>query len=310
MQIPLLHGLSIGTLIKKSVQDFINDDLLTHASALAFQVLFSLFPFIIFLVALLSFLDLSHFFAWLREELSVFLPQTSMDQVNQVLDELQKPREGLLSFGALVALWTASAAIRSIMHAMNIAFDVPEERPIWKRILLSIFFTIGLAVLLTLGAALLTIGPQAMQWVADRVGLGQVFVTVWAWLRWPGAFLALNLAIALIYYASPNIKQKFRFITPGALLAVVTWIICSIGFNYYVSNFANYNATYGSIGAVIVLLLYFFISAAILLYGAEVNAVVQEHAGEVRRPHKSSSPSSIAARDPMAAKDVRPAGRS
>lgn len=298
MQIPLLHGLSIMELLKKSVQDFINDDLLTHASALAFQVLFSLFPFIIFLVALLSFLDLSHFFAWLRAEVSIFLPQTSMEQVNQVLDELQQPREGLLSFGALVALWTASAAIRSIMHAMNIAFDVPEERPLWKLIPISLFFTIGLAILLTVGAALLTIGPQAMQWVADRVGLGQVFVTVWAWLRWPVAFLALNLAIALIYYVSPNIKQQFRFITPGALLAVATWILCSIGFNYYVSNFADYNATYGSIGAAIALLLYFFISAAILLYGAEVNAVIQEHAGEVRRPHKASSPSaSSAAKD-------------
>ena len=286
MQIPLLGGMGALDLIKKSMEDFINDDMLTHASALAFQALFSIFPFIIFLVSLLAFLDLSYFFAWLREEVSVFLPQASMVQLNQVLDELQRPRQGLLSFGALIALWTASAAIRTIMHAMNIAFDVAEERPIWKRFPLSIFFTIGLAVLLILGIALLTIGPQAMQWLADRAGLGQAFVTVWAWLRLPVAFLALNMAIALIYYISPNIKQKFRFITPGALIAVTTWIISSIGFNYYVTNFADYNATYGSIGAVIVLLFYFFISSAILLYGAEVNAVVQEYAGEVRRPHK------------------------
>jgi membrane protein len=290
MRVPLLRGMGVWDLIKKSGEDFINDDMLTHASALAFQVLFSIFPFIIFLVALLSFLDLSYFFAWLREEVSIFLPQTSMDQLNQVLDELQRPREDLLSFGALIALWTASAAIRTIMHAMNIAFDVAEERPIWKRFPLSIFFTIGLAGLLILGTALLTIGPQAMQWLADRIGRGQAFVTVWAWLRLPVAFLALNMAIALIYYVSPNIKQKFRFITPGALIAVTIWIISSIGFNYYVSNFADYNATYGSIGAVIVLLFYFFISSAILLYGAEVNAVVQEHAGEVRRPHKHGPP--------------------
>ena len=288
MPIPLLQGMGVMDLLKKSIQDFVNDDLATHASALAFQVLFSIFPFIIFLVALLSFLDLSHFFAWIRTEMSVFLPEASMDQLNQVLDELQRPREGLLSIGALVALWTASAAMRSIMHAMNIAFDVQEERPAWKRFPLSILFTIGLAVLLIVGVALLTIGPQAMQWLADRIGLGQIFVTIWAWMRWPVAFLALNLAIALIYYVAPNIKQKFRFITPGALLAVVTWIISSLGFNYYVSTFANYDATYGSIGAVIVLLLYFFISAAILLFGAEVNAVVQEYAGEIRRPNKEA----------------------
>ena len=290
MEIPGLHGLGVLELFKKSIIDFINDDLLTHASALAFQALFSVFPFIIFLVALLSFLDLSYFFEWLRQELQVFLPQASMDQVNQVLDQLQRPREGLLSFGALFALWTASAAVRSTMHAMNIAFDVPEERPAWKRFPLSIFFTIGLAALLIVAAALLTIGPQAMQWLADRVGLGQVFVTVWAWLRWPVAFLILNLVIALIYYVSPNIEQKFRFITPGALLSVTIWILSSIGFNYYVTNFADYNAMYGSIGAVIVLLMYFFISSTILLYGAEINAVVQEHAGEIRRPNKESSP--------------------
>src|SRR5690606_25264839 len=110
MPIPLLQGMGVMDLLKKSIQDFVNDDLATHASALAFQVLFSIFSFIIFLVALLSFLDLAHFFAWIRTEMSVFLPEASMDQLNQLLDELQRPREGLLSIGALVALWTASAA--------------------------------------------------------------------------------------------------------------------------------------------------------------------------------------------------------
>lgn len=293
MEIPGLHGLTPYELLKKSILDFINDDLLTHASALAFQALFSVFPFVIFLVALLSVLDLSYFFIWIRQELSPLLPQTAMVQVNQVLDELQKPREGLLSFGALFALWVASAAVRSIMHAMNIAFDVPEERPAWKLFPLSIVFTVGLAILMIIGVALLMLGPQAMQWLADRVGLGQVFVTAWAWLRWPVAFLVLNLSVALIYYVAPNIKQQFRFITPGATIAVIVWVLSSIGFNYYVTNFADYNAMYGGIGAVIVLLMYLFISSAILLYGAEVNAVVQEYAGEIRRPHKESSPSSI-----------------
>jgi membrane protein len=294
MAIPGLRGLGFIELFKKAIGDFIDDDMLTHSSALAFQALFSVFPFVLFLVSLLAFLDLSFFFTWLREELTVFLPQTSMRTVNQVLDELQRPREGLLSFGALVALWIASAAIRSIMHAMNIAFDAIEERPLWKSIPLSIFFTVGLAVLLILGTALLTVGPQAMQWLATRIGLEQVFVTLWAWSRLPVAFLLLNLAIALIYYVSPNIKQKFRFITPGALIAVTTWIVSSMAFNYYVANIADYNAMYGGIGAVIALLMYFFISSTILLFGAEINAVVQEYAGEIRRPHKRSSPSSMA----------------
>src|SRR5690606_40211773 len=106
MPIPLLQGMGVMDLLKKSIQDFVNDDLATHASALAFQVLFSIFPFIIFLVALLSFLDLSHFFAWIRTEMSVFLPEASMDQLNQVLDELERPRDGLLAVGARVGRWS------------------------------------------------------------------------------------------------------------------------------------------------------------------------------------------------------------
>ncbi len=290
MALPGLHGLSFVELVKKSVQDFVDDDLATHASALAFQVLFSIFPFVIFLVALLAFLDLSYFFAWLREELSIFLPQPSMETVNQVLDELQQPREGLLSLGALVALWTASAAVRSIMHAMNIAYDVPEERPIWKRFPISILYTIGFAVLIIAASTLLLVGPQAIQWLANRTGLEQIFVTLWAWLRWPVAFLVLNLAVALIYYLAPNFKQKFKFVTPGSILSTLIWILSSWGFNIYVTNFADYSAMYGGIGAVIALLMYFFISSAILLFGAEVNAVIEEYAGEIRRPNKRSSP--------------------
>lgn len=297
MAIPGLHGLGFIDLVKKSVQDFVDDDLITHASALAFQVLFSLFPFVIFLVALLTFLDLSYFFAWLRAELSVFLPQPSMDTLNQVLDELQQPREGLLSLGAGIALWTASAAVRSIMHAMNIAYDVPEERPIWKRFPVSILYTIGFAALLIAASTLLLVGPQAMQWLADITGLEQAFVTVWAWLRWPVAFLMLNLTVALIYYLMPNFKQKFKFVTPGSILSTVIWVLSSWGFNLYVTNFADYSVMYGGIGAIIVLLMYFFISCAILLFGAEVNAVIEEHAGEITRPHKRSSPAHVPSDD-------------
>lgn len=297
MAIPGLHGLGFIDLVKKSVLDFVDDDLITHASALAFQVLFSLFPFVIFLVALLTFLDLSYFFAWLRAELSVFLPQPSMDTLNQVLDELQQPREGLLSLGAGIALWTASAAVRSIMHAMNIAYDVREERPLWKRFPVSILYTIGFAALLIAASTLLLVGPQAMQWLANRTGLEQTFVTIWAWLRWPVAFLMLNLTVALIYYLMPNFKQKFKFVTPGSILSTLIWVLSSWGFNLYVTNFADYSVMYGGIGAIIVLLMYFFISSAILLFGAEVNAVIEEHAGEITRPHKRSSPAHVPSAD-------------
>jgi membrane protein len=271
-------------LIKQSVKEFLEDDMITYASALAYQVLFSIFPFVIFLVALLGFLRLSNFFEWLNMHAQIVFPQQAMEQVNKVIAELQQQKGGLLSFGMIVALWSASAAVRATMNALNVAYDVSEGRPAWKIYPLSILYTIGVAAMLILAVVLMMIGPQAVQWLAHQVGIEQIFVALWAWLRWPVALFLLTLAVAVIYYVAPDVEQEFRFITPGATLAVIVWIVMSLAFNYYVSNFGNYSATYGSIGAIIVLLLYFFISAAVLLFGAELNAVIEHHSPEGKAP--------------------------
>jgi membrane protein len=264
--------------MKRAVTAFLADDMLTYAAALAYQLLFSLFPFILFLVALLGFLDLATVFTWVRQQTAAFLPPQAMQQVNQVIDQLQQPHGGLLSFGIIAALWSASAGVRAIMNALNVAYDVEEGRPAWKRYPLSILYTLGLATMLILATALLVLGPQATHWLAQQVGLGQLVVTVWTWLRWPVAILLLMTAVAVVYYAAPDVEQDFRFITPGAILAVIVWVATSLGFSYYVQHFANYSVMYGSLGAIIVLLLYFFLSAAVLLFGAEVNAVLEQHA--------------------------------
>ena len=284
MRIPGLRGMSPLRLIKDSVRDFFADDMTTYASALAYQILFSLFPFIIFLISLLGFLKLSRFFDWLRERAQLMTPPEAMQQVNQVIDELQQEQGGLLSLGAIVALWTASAAVRATMNALNVAYDVTEGRPAWKRYPLSVVYTVGVAAMMILAAVFLTVGPQAMQWLAHQVGLEQVFVTLWAWLRWPAAFFILTLAVAIIYYVAPDVEQDFRFITPGSVIAVAVWVAASVGFNYYVRSFADYNATYGSIGAIVILLLYFFLSSAVLLYGAEVNAAIEHYSSEGKDP--------------------------
>lgn len=289
MRIPGFRGLKLGLVIRKTITDFFDDDMTTYASALAYQVLFSIFPFVIFLIALLGFLHLSDFFNWLRIQAQLVLPREAMPTVNQVIDELQQEKSGLLSFGVIVALWSASAAVRATMNALNVAYNVRESRPAWKLYPLSILYTLGLAALLIIAAALLTVGPQAMQWLAHWVGLEQLFVTLWAWLRWPAALFLLMLSVAMIYYAAPNVRHEFQFISPGALLAVPVWIAASVGFNYYVTNFGDYSAMYGSVGTIIVLLLFFFISAAVLLFGAELNAVVEQNAGNTR----ASSPQEL-----------------
>src|SRR5512143_861137 len=131
MQIPGLAGLDPGTVLKRALKEFLDNDMLTHASALAYQVLFSLFPFILFLVALLSFLHLSNFFDWLRSQTEVLFPPQATDQVNRVIGELQQPQGGLLSVGMALALWAASAGVRSVMNALNVAYEVAESRPPW-----------------------------------------------------------------------------------------------------------------------------------------------------------------------------------
>ncbi|MFD2837619.1 YihY/virulence factor BrkB family protein [Azotobacter vinelandii] len=270
--------------LKCAVKDFMDDEMPTYASALAFQMLFSLFPFLLFLIALIGFLDLQKFFDWLQQQAALLLPAQAMDTVNSVIAQFQQERAGLFSLGIVAALWTASAGVRSTMQAMNKAYDVAESRPAWKRIPLSVLYTVGIALMLLSAAGLMLIGPEVMTWLAGWVGLEQLIVTLWTWLRWPVAILLLILVVAVIYYVAPDVEQRFRFITPGSVLAVLVWIATSLGFGFYVGNFGNYDATYGSVGAIIVMLLYFFISAAVLLFGAELNAVIEHRHPEGKDP--------------------------
>ncbi|WP_415773581.1 YihY/virulence factor BrkB family protein [Pseudomonas sp. LB3P38] len=280
MFFPHMKGLRLHRVMVRTITEFVDDEMSTYASALAYQMLFSLFPFILFLIALIGFLHLPDFFSWLRLQSELVLPPQALEQVNPVIDQLQQSKGGLLSVGIVIALWTASAGVRLMMSAMNAAYDVVEGRPAWKRFPLSIFYTIGIAGMLLVAAALMVLGPQVMEWIASQVGLEEFIVTLWTIVRWPVVVILLMMAVALIYYVMPDVKQEFRFITPGSVLAVVVWIIASLGFGLYVKMFANYNAMYGSIGAIIVLLLYFYISAAVLLLGAEMNAVIEHMSTE------------------------------
>ena len=142
------------------------------------------------------------------------------------------------------------------MNALNVAYDVEETRPAWKRYPLSILYTIGLVAVVIAAAAFRLIGPWAAQRFANQLGLTTAVATLWTWLHWPVVVLLLLLTVALIYYLGPNIDQPFRYVTPGSVSAVVVWIVASLGFSAYVENFGNYGATYGSLGGMVVLLLY------------------------------------------------------
>lgn len=275
MQLPGFAGMSPIEVLKQAVKDFLEDDMMTYAAALAFRVLLALFPFVIFLLTLLGALGLSDFFNWLLDQARTALPADAFQVVDRIINEIRgQDRGGLLSFSILFALWAASAGMRSLMNALNAAYDVGESRPTWQRYLFSILYTVGLAVLLIAVTAMMILGPDAMQWLAGHVGLSELFAQLWTWLRWPVIVLLLLLAFAIIYKVGPNVDQPFKFVTPGSVLGVLIWIVASLGFSLYVSNFGNYGATYGSLGGLVVLLLYFLLSAAVLLFGAEVNSIV------------------------------------
>jgi membrane protein len=281
---PGFRGLSVKHVMTRAVKDFAADDMMTYAAAMSYHVLFSLFPFMIFLLALLSFLDIPQFFDWLVAQAGTLLPPEAQTQVHEVVGEIQNQRRGgLLSFGMIAALWTASLAMRSAMNALNNAYNVDEGRPIWKRYGMSLVYTLALVVLVVVAAVLMAVGPAWMAALAETLGLEQAFVTVWSWLRIPVAALLVMVGVGLVYYFAPNVRHPLQLVTPGAVLAVVVWVLATVGFNAYMHNFADYSATYGSVGAVIVLLFYFFISANALFLGAEVNAVIERETTGVER---------------------------
>ena len=275
MRIPGFADLKPWDVVKGAVKSFFDDDMVTYAAALSSHLTLALFPFVIFLLTLLGALGLSDFFDRLLNQAQAALPPDAYELLARVIGEIRgQPREGLLSVSILFALWAASTGMRSVMNALNVAYKVEETRPTWKRYPLSILYTIGLVVVVVVAAAIRLIGPWAARRFANQLGLTTAVTTLWSWLHWPVLVLLLLLLVALIYYLGPNIDQPFRYVTPGSVSAVVVWIIASLGFSVYVENFGNYGATYGSLGGMVVLLLYFFVSSAVLLFGAEINAVI------------------------------------
>lgn len=267
-------------ILKEALANFNRHDMSTYAAALAYRLLFSMFPFLVFLITLLGFLGVPEMFDWLREQAAYMLPDQAMDLVNTVVSEVERPRGGLMSAAVALAVWSASAAVLGTMNALNVVFEVRERRALWRRILVSLFYTLALAVMLVIATAMLITGPELLTWAAHYVRLDSLVIVLWGWIRWPLIVFVLILVVSMVYYAGPNLRQPFRLVTPGAVLAVVVWIAASAAFALYVQTFASYNKTYGSMGAVIVLLLYFFLSAAVLLFGAEVNAVLARSRGE------------------------------
>jgi membrane protein len=278
MRLPESRGLRLLIEVSRhSIRKYLkHDDMLSYAAALAYRALFALFPFLALLVSLLAFLGAFGFFDWLIEQAYAALPEQYASLWEEMIERVQNQTQGELLLVTIgIALWSVSSGVRTLTKALNAVHDVEETRPGWQRYLLSFFYALGLAIMVILAMGLMLIGPSAVEWIAGLVGLDEVFVTLWTWLRLPVALILMMLSVSIVYWALPNVNHPYRLITPGAALSVIVWVLASVGFSFYLTNFANYSIVYGSLGVAFALLLYFYISAEVLLFGAEVNAAIQ-----------------------------------
>jgi membrane protein len=258
------------------------DNMSSYAAALAYRVLFAIVPFLALLVVLLWFFGIGDYFSnWLTDQTSSALGGQLAQVVGQWINQSQFQTQGeRLSIGIVtigLAIWSVSSGVRTLTKALNVVHEVEESRPGWKRYGLSFFYALGLAIMVILATALLLIGPRVVERIVGVVGLEEVFISLWTWLRLPVALFLLMLSVSIVYWVFPNVNYSYRLLTPGAALAVIVWVLASLGFSFYLWNFANYSVVYGSLGVAFALLLYFYISAAVLLFGAEVNAAMHHY---------------------------------
>jgi membrane protein len=281
LPLPMLRAFSLpitwAELVKRTARETVADNCLGLAAQLAYYFLLALVPAIVFFVSLASLFPPS-----VLEQMMTALARFAPGDVTTIVrDQLSSiaggQKTGLLTFGLLMALWSSSAAIVSIVDALNSAYDIEEARPWWKVRLTAIGLTLALAVFVLVAVGLVMVGPRLAEVIASQVGLGAAFEWTWKILQWPVVFALITVAIATVNYFAPDAEQDWTWVTPGSVLATALWLIASLGFKFYLANFADYNATYGSLGGVIVLMLWFYVSGLAILVGAEMNAEI-EHA--------------------------------
>jgi membrane protein len=264
--------------LKRTVREFKEDNITDWAAALTYYGILSIFPALLALVSILGVIGTSATQP-LLDNLGTVAPGPAKDIFTSAIKNLQKSSGAagiLFIVGLAGALWSASGYVAAFMRASNAIYDVEEGRPIWKTLPTRVLTTLALLVMLAIVAVGVTFtGPLAKQ-AGNVIGVGSTAVTVWDIAKWPVLVLAVSVMIALLYYATPNVKHpKFQWVSPGSLLAVVVWIVVSALFAFYVSKFGSYNKTYGALGGVIVFLTWLWITNNVILLGAEVNAELE-----------------------------------
>lgn len=290
MEIGIKPG--IKNFLKELWNRFFDNDISGKAAQLAYYLLFSLFPLLIFLVTVLSLIS-SHFpqdaVHSIFMTLSKIMPADALKPIQEQWEKLGRDQHSFLSLGLLIALWSASRATDVFRIGLNEAHQKKETRSYIKVQGVAIIVTIVLALLVLFGFSAVLLGGKLGNFLAERIHFHQAYL-YFSWLRWPVSALVIMFAVSLAYYILPNVFPRLKFVNIGAAVATILWLFATWGFTQYAESLGDYNATYGSIGGIIVLLTWFYISGLIFLLGGEVNAILQQFAS-YRKARKATLPS-------------------
>jgi membrane protein len=283
-----LGGLTWTGLAKRVWTETKGDDIFGRAAQLAYYFLLALFPLLIFLTSAIGLIvgtgsGMRH---TLFSYLSRVMPSSAFQLIDSTMWEVSTASgAGKLSFGFLAALWAASNGMGAITDALNVAFNVEETRSWWKRRAVAVGLTLALSVLIITALFIVFGGSKLADLLASRYALGAIFTVTWKVLQWPLALGFMLLAFALIYYFAPDLlRPEWKWLTPGSVIAVALWLIVSFAFKAYLHFFNSYSKTYGSLGAVIVLMLWLYLTGLAVLIGGEVNSEIEDAAAKQGAP--------------------------
>ncbi|GMA32892.1 YihY/virulence factor BrkB family protein [Litorihabitans aurantiacus] len=290
--------------LRTSVREFTEDQAIDLAAALTYYAVLAVAPAILALVSILSLVgDPQQMVRGVTDTLDGVVPAEALETITPIVEQLaQAPAAGLaLAAGLATALWSASGYVAAFSRGMNRIYEIEEGRPIWKLRPVLLLVTLALVVIAALVVAALVLSGGLARSVGDLIGASDGAVTVWSIARWPVVLGLVVLAVALLYHATPNVRQpKVRWISVGALIAIGTWLLASLGLGFYVANFSSYDATYGSLAGVVIFLLWLWVTNLALLFGAEVDAEL-ERARQLQAGIAAERDLQLPARDTRAA---------
>ena len=290
----MFGGLTLKELAKRTWSECNEDNVFGGAAELAYYFMLALFPMLIFLTSLVGFLPNAQ--EAIFNTLSKIVPPDAWKIVSETLnDVITNSNGGLLSFGILGTIWAASSGVTSVMGTLNVAYGVKEERSFVKTRVTAIGLTIALALLVMGGGILIMSAHLLSDWVSSTFGLGTFFEIISTVVGYVIAVALLLIGVGLLYFFGPNVKQRWRWVTPGAIFAVAAIIIGSLIFSGYLKVGPKYSATYGSLGAVIILMLWLYLIGLVLLVGGEINSEIEKASGTPTIQGESGKPAQLQA---------------